>query len=309
MFYCSGTRMKEKLKSFYERKYKALLLIPFLLLFFAFVQIGVQYATTGDFVHKGITLKGGSTITINYVPSYNLLELETSLQQTFPKAEIALRTLHSAGQITSFAIDSDAQQDAEIKALLAAIKEEINVLDEDYSVEVIGSSLGRSFFRQTLTAIGIAFILMGIVVFIYFRTVVPSLAVILAAFSDIFVTLAIFNLTGIKLNAAGIAAFLMLVGYSVDTDMVLSSRVLKRREGTVMERIYSSIQTGLMMSATTLAAVITALLLVKSDVVKQIMLILLIGLLVDLVMTWIQNVAILRWYLESKEKKNALKRH
>ena len=69
---------------------------------------------------------------------------------------------------------------------------------------------------------------MGLVVFIYFRTLVPSLAVILAAFSDIVVTLAIFNLTGEKLSTAGVAAFLMLIGYSVDTDILLNTRVLKK---------------------------------------------------------------------------------
>ena len=124
----------------------------------------------------------------------------------------------------------------------------------------------------------------------------------LAAASDIIVTLAIFNLTGMKLGTAGIAAFLMLIGYSVDTDMLLSARVLKRREGTVMERVLGAMKTGLTMSATTLAAISVALFFVQSEVIKQIMVILLIGLIVDLLMTWIQNVGILRWYLEKKAK-------
>jgi preprotein translocase subunit SecF len=84
---------------------------------------------------------------------------------------------------------------------------------------------------------------MGLVVFFYFRSIAPSLAVILEAFSDIIVTLAIFNLTGIKLSTAGIAAFLMLIGYSVDTDILLSTRVLKRKDGTVMERWQSKYAT------------------------------------------------------------------
>ena len=55
----------------------------------------------------------------------------------------------------------------------------------------------------------------------------PTLAVILAAFSDMVVTLSIFNLTGMQLGKGGIAAFLMLIGYSVDTDILLSTMVLK----------------------------------------------------------------------------------
>ena len=172
---------------------------------------------------------------------------------------------------------------------------------EAYSVEVFGSSLSETFFKQLVLALLISFGLMGIVVMLYFRLLIPSLAVIAAAFSDIVVTLAIFNLTGMKLTTAGIAAFLMLIGYSVDTDVVLTTRVLKRHEGSVMENIYSSIKTGLTMTVTTLAAIIVALIFVRSEVVQQIMIILAIGLVMDTFMTWIQNVGILRLYLERKK--------
>ena len=56
--------MKNKIKNIYENKYKILLIIPFLLLVLALVQIGLQATMTDSFVNKGITLKGGSTVTI-----------------------------------------------------------------------------------------------------------------------------------------------------------------------------------------------------------------------------------------------------
>jgi preprotein translocase subunit SecF len=294
--------MKKAIQNIYEQKYKMLLLIPFIILILAVVQIGVQTAMTGDFVNKGITLKGGSTITIEGDKNIDLLELESFLSNQFPKADINVRTITSAGQVVSIAIDSDAQENSEINALTKTIVDRYNLNKEDYSIEVMGSALGESFFKQTFTALIIAFLLMGIVVLIYFRSIVPSLAVILAALSDIIVTLSIFNLTGIKLSTAGIAAFLMLIGYSVDTDILLSTRLLKRKEGSIMDRVYGAMKTGLTMSTTTLVAIGVALIFVQSDIVKQIMIILFIGLLVDLIMTWIQNVGILRLYLERKNK-------
>ena len=293
--------MNSKLKSIYEHKYKLLLIIPFLIFVLAVLQIGIQTAVTGDFVNKGITLKGGSTITVED-GSIDVLELEQFLNEKFPGADISIRTITAAGSITGIAIDSDAQENEEIDNLINVLEEKINLDRSEYSIEVMGSSLGKSFFKQTLIALLIAFLLMGLVVLVYFRTIIPSLAVILAALSDIVVTLAIFNLIGMKLSTAGIAAFLMLIGYSVDTDILLSSRLLKRKEGTVMERIYGAMKTGLTMSTTTLVAISVALIFVQSEVVKQIMLILFIGLLVDLIMTWIQNVGILRLYLERKRK-------
>jgi preprotein translocase subunit SecF len=295
--------MKNKIKSIYENKYKILLIIPFLLLVLALVQIGLQATMTGDFVNKGITLKGGSTVTIENEFNIDSESLEIFLQTKFDKADIAVRTITSAGQVVAVAIDSDAQETAEIDNVVNAVKEKyLSITKADYSIEVMGAALGKSFFKQTFIALIIAFILMGFVVLVYFRTFVPSLAVILAALSDIVVTLAIFNLTGMKLSTAGIAAFLMLIGYSVDTDILLSSRLLKRKEGSVMDRVYGAMKTGLTMSTTTLVAITVALIFVQSEIVKQIMIILFIGLLVDLVMTWIQNVGILRLYLERKKK-------
>ncbi len=292
--------MTNKVLEFYDKQYKKLLIIPFIILILAIGIIGFTYLSTGDFVNKGVSLKGGSTITIN--KNIDTLELEKYLKNQFPKADITVRTLTSAGKIVGVAIDSDAQENTEIQILTESVVSKLNLGKEDYGVEVMGSSLGKSFFKQTIYALLIAFLLMGLVVFIYFRTLAPSLAVMLAAISDIVVTLAVFNLTGMKLGTAGIAAFLMLIGYSVDTDVLLSTRVLKRKEGTVMDRVLSAMKTGLTMSITTLTAVTVALIFVKSEVIKQIMIILLIGLIVDLLMTYVQNVGILRLYLERKQK-------
>lgn len=291
------------LKGFYDKNYKRLLIIPFLMLLLAVLQIGFQTAVTGDFVNKGVSLKGGLTVSIDRVAS--VAELENYLNDQFPAADISVRALSSAGGQVGVMIEA---ADVEADPLMESVQDRLGELDKDeYSVEVMGSSLGASFFKETFRAVIIAFLFMGIVVFLYFRIPTPSFAVILAAFSDIVVTLAIVNVSGMKIGTAGIAAFLMLIGYSVDTDILLSTRVLKRKSGTVLEGILSAMKTGLTMSMTTLIAILVALVFAQSLILKQIMVILLIGLLVDLPNTWIQNAGILRWYLERKKKEHITK--
>jgi len=143
------------------------------------------------------------------------------------------------------------------------------------------------------------------VVFFSFKTFVPSLAVILSAVSDITMTVATINLLGIRVETAGIAALLMLIGYSVDTDVLLTTRVVKREEGTVFDRTINAMKTGLTMTFTSIAAVTISLIFTQSETLKQIMLILLIGLIFDLLNTWIQNAGILRMYMEHRSKKKA----
>lgn len=157
------------------------------------------------------------------------------------------------------------------------------------------------YYHSAVWSANIASVLIvGYLIYMYITKSMPSFAVMSCAFADIIVTLAVFNVLGYKLSTAGIAAFLMLIGYSVDTDILLSTKLLKQRVSAVNinENIYSAITTGMTMTLTTLVAVIIALFVAKSAVIQQIMVVLLIGLFADIINTWITNVAILRWYLE-----------
>ncbi|MBU0666888.1 MAG: protein translocase subunit SecF [Nanoarchaeota archaeon] len=292
------TEKKNYFLRIYDEEYKKLLLIPILLLIFSFIIIGSTIITTGDFVNKGVSLKGGLTLTIPTEVQISAEELNNFLSDRFLQSDISVRQLSELGSLNGLIVEAS---DIEEELLTNTIEEKIPDIRAVYSVESMGPTLGKSFFRQTMIAILIAFLFMGLVVFYYFRTFVPSLAVIMSAFSDIVITIAIFNLLNMKLSTAGVAAFLMLIGYSVDTDILLSTRVLKRKEGTVMSRILGAMSTGLTMSATTIVAVTIALIVSQSDVIRQIMTILLIGLLVDLINTWIQNVGIIRLYLEKRK--------
>jgi len=326
----------------YHNHYKNLMIFSILLLVLSVGLVGYRLATTGDFVSKGITLKGGITLTINTQQNVDTDMLQSYLTTTYPKSDINVRSFQ-VGQVSGFVVEAtDATQDQ----LLSAIRTKVaNISDSDYSSETTGSSLGSSFFTQTLKAIFVAFLFMSLVVYlyfgeslkikwltgllsiasglmmfyatslifyiisllifivlivIYFRTNIPSFGIMLCAFSDIFFSLAIFNLMNLKLNTAGVAAFLMLVGYSIDTDILLAVRVLKRKEGTIFERTIGAMKTGMMMSLCALIAVLAAYFLTHSSVIKEIMFILAIGLIGDVIFTWIQNAGILRWHLEKK---------
>ena len=292
------------IKKIYGSQYKKLLIIPFALLLIAILLIGFKIASTGDFINRDVSLKGGVTVTIPTAGQIDISQLKNTLSPIFPKNDISTKSLSQFGTQVGIIVEADIEEN-QADTLVTEIGKALNqkLTSKDYSIEVVGSSLGASFFKEIVIALLTAFLFMAIVVFLYFRTFVPSAAVILSAFSDITVTLAVVNLLDIRLSAAGIAAFLMLIGYSVDTDILLTTRLLKRKEGTEMERIYGAIDTGFTMTLTTLVAVIVGLIFTQSDAIRQIMIILLIGLLVDMVYTWIQNVGILRLYLERKAKK------
>ncbi|MBT7706489.1 hypothetical protein HN747_03485, partial [archaeon] len=85
---------------------------------------------------------------------------------------------------------------------------------------LLGFFLGNFFFKINVFAYSLGFLIIaGSLIYIYIKNSIPSFAVMLSAFADIVMTLAVVDLVGLKVSTAGIVAFLMLIGYSVDTDI------------------------------------------------------------------------------------------
>ena len=290
---------KKKFERFHDKHYKSLLLIPLGLLVLGFIYMFFFYASNQDFVLKDISLTGGTAVTIYDNISSNKIKEDLSDRLE----DISTREIYDLITREKRAVIIETKTPG--KETREVLEEYLgyNLTGENSSFEFTGSTLSESFYRQLLIAILIAFIFMAIVVFIIFRTFIPSIAVIISAFMDIFMTLVLINLLGIKLSTAGIVAFLMLIGYSVDTDILLTTRILKRHKGSLNERIFGAFKTGITMTLTSLLAVIISLFVVKSfsPILTQIFTILAIGLGFDILNTWITNVSILKWYVKSKE--------
>ncbi|MFC1741520.1 protein translocase subunit SecF [Nanoarchaeota archaeon] len=295
----SRKKQRNRFLEFYDTNYKKNMWITIVMLVLAIIVVGVHTAMTGEFIPRGVSLKGGVTITVPFEEPLDTDELQAYLLEEHPDASLTVRAMSRAGTKIGFIVDAS---DVDAEELLVTVQKRVGNV-EKFSIETMGSALGNAFFKQTLLAILVAFILMSVVVFLSFKTLVPSGAVILSAVSDIMMTIAVIDIIGMKIETAGIAALLMLIGYSVDTDVLLTTRVVKREEGTVFDRVMGAMKTGVTMTVTSIVAVTVSLIFTQSETLKQIMIILLIGLLFDLLNTWIQNVGILRIYMERKAKK------
>ena len=263
------------------------------------VYIGIFYSQNNDIIYKDISLTGGTSITIQ--GNIDPLKIEQDLSEKLE--EINTRKIYDLITREQKAIVIETKTDGEQAREILEEYLGYDLNEKNSSFEFTGSALSENFYRQLLIAILFAFLFMSIVVFIIFRTLVPSLAVILSAFADILMTLALVDLLGIKMSGAGIIAFLMLIGYSVDTDILLTTRILKRGDHPLNTRIFKAFKTGITMTLTSLLAISFALIVVRSfsNVLTQIFTILIIGLGFDILNTWITNVSILKWYVKKKQ--------
>jgi preprotein translocase subunit SecF len=119
--------------------------------------------------------------------------------------------------------------------------------------------------------------------------------------------MAMMNLFGIQLTFGTLAALLMLIGYSVDTDILLTTKVLGERK-YIEKKIASCRKTGLTMTGAAIVA-FAVLYLVATfagvigmtaiPVLSGIAIVMLFGLLADLINTWFFNAGLLKWYMET----------
>ncbi|HIK02140.1 TPA: protein translocase subunit SecF [archaeon] len=281
-----------------ESTYKKLVVIPIILILASVSMLFINYSNTGEFLVKGIDLEGGTQITIHYSNPVDISKAESNIREFLGVADVDVVTTTNPASRKQETVIISASGDIEGENLVEAAEDYfgITLAPNTYSIKMLGSSLAITFWSQAKWAFTFAFIFMASVVFIYFRTPYPSFTVVLAIFCDILVILGFMSLVGIKLSLATIAALLMILGYGVDSNILLANKILKESGGLVIDRIYDAMKTGLVMSASTISAMLVLVILSNSIVLQQIGLVLLIGLIADLVNTWILNGNLLLWH-------------
>lgn len=276
---------------------RQLLAIPLAILAVSLVILLVSFMSSGSPVDLGMEFQGGTQISVETTDS------PAKLEEMYSSYD--LTDVRQAGSrvIMQFGVMDNEQQHQ--------LENDITSRYSNVQIQQVGPIYGRDLQVQAVQALIISFIGMSLVVFLLFRTLIPSFVVIFAAFSDIVIAMAFMKVAGIELSLGTLAALLMLIGYSVDSDVLLTNRVLKRR-GTIEEKISRAMKTGITMTTTTLAALAVmyivstySYLVIPSftqiTLLSQISIVLIAGLIADMTNTWLLNTGILRWYVSKPE--------
>ncbi len=263
-----------------------LVIIPLVLLVISIVLLAFTTINTGMPLTPGIDFSGGTAVTV--ITSDTPAQIKATFTD-YPLIDI------SEGVNNGKFLKFSSMDDAKFRSLTTLITQKY----PDAKIDQIGESFGKTLQYQAVIALIFSFIGMAIVIFISFRTFVPAGAVVLSAFADMVMTAATMNIVGIPLSLGTVAALLMLIGYSVDSDILLTNRVLKR-QGKLNDKLTGAFKTGIIMTSTTLAA--TAALFIVSwfgsvQILMEISAVLLIGLVFDILNTWLTNAGILKWYV------------
>ncbi|MFA1609448.1 protein translocase subunit SecF [Halobellus rubicundus] len=267
--------------------------IPLAVLVVALLVIAGWYVMTGSPVNQGIAFTGGTEVQVAIDGPQSAAEqqirdafsAEPESIRSVPAQSVYVVTFQSeagSGGVSA----SDLEQQAEAAGL------------DVRSISSVSASFGANTQVLALGGLAVAFLGMSVLVFAMFRVFVPSVAVVLSAFSDIVIPVALMNVLGIELSLGTVAALLMLIGYSVDSDILLNNHIL-RRSGDFYESTYRAMRTGVTMTLTSIAAMIVMTItatLFGIQLLAAIGTVLVFGLAADLMNTYLLNLSLLRWY-------------
>lgn len=276
---------------------RQLLALPLAVLAVSIIILLVSFISSGSPLILGMEFQGGTQISVETTDSPAMIEELYSSYHITDARQTGSRVIMQFG-----VMDNEQQRQLE---------QDVMSRYSNVQIQQVGPIYGQELQAQAVKALVISFIGMAIVVFLLFRTFIPSAAVILSAFSDIMIAAAFMRVTGIELSLGTLAALLMLIGYSVDSDILLTNRVIKRR-GLVDEKVSQAMHTGITMTTTTLAALAVmyivstfGYLVIPSfpqiTLLSHISIVLIAGLFADMMNTWLLNTGILRWYAMKPE--------
>ncbi|MFB6162050.1 MAG: protein translocase subunit SecF [Halococcoides sp.] len=262
--------------------------VPLAVLAVALLVIAGWWVLTGAPANLGIVFTGGSEAHIATAGPVTPEDVRSAAG-----VEVSIREVQTAGSQREYIVTSKDDQASDLTDRLKAAGYEV------LSQQRRSASFGGSTQLTAFAGLTVAFVGMSLLVFALFRTFVPSVAVVVSAFSDILIPVAAMNLLGVELSLGTIAALLMLIGYSVDSDILLNNHILRRR-GDFYESTYRAMQTGVTMTLTSLAAMAVMAIVARLfaiPLLPQIGLVLVIGLAADLMNTYMLNLSLLRWYV------------
>lgn len=273
---------------------KQLLSIPVTIFTLVVLVLVLTHVLTGYPVALGLEFTGGVEVEVGTDASIDQVRNDFSGIEGVPPPENVRSTTLGGSYIITYPPLSDS----ELTQVENYIADEPGYSQE--SINNIRPSYGESLLGQGIGAVIFAFFVMSVIVFVLFRTFVPAMSVVLSAFSDIVIPVGVMNLLGIKLSLATIPALLLLIGYSIDSDILLTRNVLKGRRSQFYENVKTAMRTGITMTTTSMAAMVAMIAvshIANITILRDIGIILFVGLGMDIINTYMMNVAILRWHV------------
>jgi preprotein translocase SecF subunit len=249
-------------------------------------------------LNLGIDFRGGTMIGLNFSEEVEIQEIRAAMQsisiegQEFDLSTEEIKHFgNSTNVMIKFKVRDGAPENFEqeivnhlYQNMNEKVPEDTNnfILSIDTVSPKIGSELSGKALWSIISALGL--ILFYISIRFEFKFAIGA---ILALVHDVIITLGIFSFTGYEITLGTVAAFLTIVGYSLNDTIVILDRIRENMkssgtvlfESTINKSINQSLSRTLITSLTTLVVIIV-LIYAGGEIIRPFAFTMLVGVII-----------------------------
>jgi preprotein translocase subunit SecF len=275
----------------------------------ALILIGVVSLIIHGGPKEGIDFKGGTTLRLQFEKPIDVGQIRTVLSE-IGQGNSEIKQI---GANNEFLIS--VKQQPNISEISDSVTNELKNKITDNSFEVrerdtVGPRIGSELRQKTLWAIFAALVLL--LIYISYRFEFKfAVGAIAALFHDVVITLGVFSVLSLEMSLAVVAAFLTIVGYSLNDTIVVYDRIrenlknMRKDEYTkiVNTSINQTLSRTVLTSLTTFVVVII-LYIFGGEVIHNFAFALLVGVIVGTYSSiFVASPIVVAWQLNREKKK------
>lgn len=249
-------------------------------------------------LNLGIDFRGGTMIGLNFSEEVEIQEVRTAMQSILIEGQefdLSTEEIKHFGNNTDIMIKINTRDDAPknfaqeiVNHLYQNMNEKVPEDKNNFilSVEMVGPKVGSELSGKALWSIisALGLILFYISIRFEFKFAIGA---ILALVHDVVITLGIFSFTEYEITLGTVAAFLTIVGYSLNDTIVILDRIRENMkssgtvlfESTINKSINQSLSRTLITSLTTLLVIIV-LIYAGGEIIRPFAFTMLVGVII-----------------------------
>ena len=249
-------------------------------------------------LNLGIDFRGGTMIGLNFSEEVEIQEVRAAMQSILIEGQefdLSTEEIKHFGNNTDVMIKINTRDDAPknfaqeiVNHLYQNMNEKVPEDKNNFilSVEMVGPKVGSELSGKALWSIisALGLILFYISIRFEFKFAIGA---ILALVHDVVITLGIFSFTGYEITLGTVAAFLTIVGYSLNDTIVILDRIRENMkssgtvlfESTINKSINQSLSRTLITSLTTLVVIIV-LIYAGGEIIRPFAFTMLVGVII-----------------------------
>jgi len=265
-------------------------------------------------VHGGplysIDFEGGTEIQVLFTESTSV-DAVRSVLSDIGYGDAAIRSFGSEEEFLIH-VKTSTQSEEQVSSIREALASIHGGSYEIRRLETVGPKIGKELRGDMISAVLIA--MAGIVIYISIRfQFMYAIGAIVALAHDVLITLGLFSLLNMEISLSVLAAFLFIVGYSLNDTIVVFDRVREnakeKRHDSFLSVLNLSLNQTLnrtIITSMTTLTVVLILLFFGGEVIKPFAFALTVGLIVGTYSSiFIASPVVLAWDENQKKKKNS----